>query len=141
MTAHYGHISSDSEQHRRDSVYDLRCQLRIDDVSALWDAASAKAMTYPDATAETVVETIGPREDPEITECLLLLLQPTIAGCDLVALGCAAATAAGAIPAPNADIKQRTPNSAIGTTRPPSFLRTWKTRGAAEFSRAVRAAD
>lgn len=141
MTAHYRHIPSDSEQHLSDSVYDLRCQLRIDDVSALWDAASAKAMTYPDATAETVVETIGPREDPEITECLMLLLQPAIAGCELITLNCEAATTAGAIPAANADIKQRTANSAIGTTRPPSFLRTWKTRGAVEFSRAVRAAD
>ena len=134
-------MTSDSGPLSIDSVYDLRCQLRIDDVSALWDAASTKAMTYPDMTSETVVEMIGPREDPEITECLLLLLQPSIAGCEVVALNCAAGTAAGAILVPTAETKQRTANLAIGAARPPSFLRTWKTLGAAEFSRAVRAAE
>lgn len=121
------------------ALYELRCQLNIDDASALWDAAAAKAMTYPDTTPETVVEMIGPREDPEIAECLLLLLQPSVAGCDLVTLSCDSVGAA--MSAPTAEIKPRTATVAIGTVRPPPFLRTWNTRVAAELSRAVRIAE
>lgn len=126
------------------ALYELRCQLTIDDASALWDSAATKAMTYPDMTPETVVEMIGPREDPEIAECLLLLLQPSVAGCELVTLSCDSVGAAISVPAisvPTAEIKPRAPTVAIGAVRPPPFLRTWNTRVAAELSRAVRIAE
>lgn len=121
------------------ALYELRCQLNIDDASALWDSAATKAMTYPDTTHETVVEMIGPREDPEIAECLLLLLQPSVAGCGLVTLSCDSVGAA--ISVPTAEIKPRAATVAIGAVRPPPFLRTWNTRVAAELSRAVRIAE
>ncbi len=137
MTTYYGHAASEPERVSTDIVYDLRCQFRIDDESALWDTASAKAMTYPDVTAETVIEMIGSREAPEITECLLLLLQPAIAGCELIELTCAAGTTGSATQASSAETRQRSANVAIDIARPPSFLRTWKTRGAAELARVA----
>ena len=70
-------------------VYELQCQLRVNDGSALWDIASVTALSYPDVTLETVVEMIGPREDIDIADCLLLLLQSSIRGCELLALSCA----------------------------------------------------
>lgn len=69
-------------------MHELRYQLRVKDESALWDFALKKTLSYPDTTLETVVETIGPRDDVDVVDCLLLLSQLSIAGCELLALGC-----------------------------------------------------
>lgn len=105
-----------------DAVYDMRCQMRVDDAVALWDAAAVKARTYPDMTEETVVEMIGPREDPEILDCLLLLVQPSLPGCEVLALTC---TAGEALEPARPWGTSATVN---GPARVPNLLRVWKNR-------------
>ena len=67
-------------------MHELRYQLQVNDKSALWDFALAKAMSYPDTTVDTVVEMIGPREDMDVVDCLLLLSQLSIAGCEILTI-------------------------------------------------------
>ena len=64
----------------RDYLVTLR--LHVDDEAALWDAASARAIANWALSAEEVEDMFGPREDPDIGDCLSLLLYPgTIGGC------------------------------------------------------------
>lgn len=58
--------------------------LTVDDARALWSAAADRALAAPGMTLADVLDTIGPREDPAIAECIAMLAGPAkIAGCDL----------------------------------------------------------
>jgi len=57
--------------------------LTVEDTRALWNAAAEKALQAGMALSD-VLDTIGPREDPSISDCLAMLLVPAgIAGCAL----------------------------------------------------------
>lgn len=78
--------------------------LTVEDSRALWNAAADKALQAGMALSD-VLDTIGPREDPSLSDCLAMLLVPTtVAGCvlDDFALGEVPATIASAeiIPMP-----------------------------------------
>ena len=58
--------------------------LTVDDMRALWSAAADRALAAPGMTLADVLDTIGPREDPALGECLAMLAGPMpIAGCSL----------------------------------------------------------
>lgn len=58
--------------------------LTVEDARALWTAAAEKAMQAPGMTLSDVLDTLGPREDPSIADCIAMLVVPAgIAGCEL----------------------------------------------------------
>lgn len=58
--------------------------LTVEDARALWTAAAEKAMQAPGMTLSDVLDTLGPREDPSIADCIAMLTVPAgIAGCAL----------------------------------------------------------
>lgn len=69
-------------------IYELRCHVRVTDTRALWDFAAAKALAYPDTTPETIDEMIGPRDDIDVTDCLLFLSHMVIKGCEILKISC-----------------------------------------------------
>lgn len=67
--------------------YLLTLSLSVEDDAALWQAAAALAMAAPGMTIDDVAETIGPREAPNVGDCLALLLEPErFAGCAIQSL-------------------------------------------------------
>ena len=69
-----------------DSTFMVTLTLTVEDVKALWSAAADRALAAPGMTIADVLDTIGPREDPAIAECLSMLTAPTrIPGCALEA--------------------------------------------------------
>jgi hypothetical protein len=66
------------------SAFMVTLTLTVEDVRALWGAAADRALAAPGMTVADVLDTIGPREDPAIAECLSMLTAPAgIAGCAL----------------------------------------------------------
>jgi len=66
--------------------YTVSLTLTVDDVRALWSAAADRALAAPGMTLADVLDTIGPREDPSIADCIAMLTSPAgIAGCALEA--------------------------------------------------------
>ncbi|MCX8476649.1 MAG: hypothetical protein MT490_12695 [Sphingomonas sp.] len=58
--------------------------LTVEDARALWTAAADKAMQAPGMTLSDVLDTLGPREDPSIADCIAMLVVPAgVAGCAL----------------------------------------------------------
>ena len=56
--------------------------LAVHDVVALWSAAAARGMAAPGAAIEDVLDVIGPREDPSISDCIAMLAAPLpLPGC------------------------------------------------------------
>ncbi|NIJ20825.1 hypothetical protein FHS95_002517 [Sphingomonas naasensis] len=65
------------------SAFTATLTLTVDDAEALWNAAAEKALQAGMALSD-VLDTIGPREDPAIGDCLAMLLVPAgVAGCAL----------------------------------------------------------
>lgn len=70
-------------------VYLVSLTLSLEDAAALWSAAAATAMAAPGMTIDDVVDTIGPREDPSIEDCIAMLAQPgRFSGCAVTAMEC-----------------------------------------------------
>lgn len=66
------------------SAYRVSVTLTVEDVGALWAAAASRLLSAPGITHEDVIDTIGPRQDPLIAECLATLTAPAaIPGCTL----------------------------------------------------------
>lgn len=62
--------------------YRVNLTLAVVDPQALWAAAAAKLLSAPDMILSDVIDVIGPREDPSITDCIAMLAKPaTLAGC------------------------------------------------------------
>lgn len=58
--------------------------LRVDDAERLWAAAAERAFASPGMTIADVLDTIGPREDPSIADCIAMLAAPgDMGGCQL----------------------------------------------------------
>ena len=77
--ASYTDVPEQAEEFR------LCLSLSVVDADRLWSAAAARATTViPGATEEDVEDMIGPREDPNLADCLALLTGPSaIPGCTL----------------------------------------------------------
>jgi len=62
--------------------YRVSLTLAVLDPQALWAAAAAKLLCAADMTLVDVLDVIGPREDPSITDCIAAMAKPTaLAGC------------------------------------------------------------
>lgn len=67
---------------RTGSEYHITLKLVVEDTGELWNLAAQRCIDW---TAEEIAETIGPREDPSIEDCLAMVTLPTaIAGCRMV---------------------------------------------------------
>lgn len=64
--------------------YTVSLTLTVEDARALWAAAADRALAAPGMTLADVLDTIGPREDPSIAECIAMLTAPAaLPGCAL----------------------------------------------------------
>ncbi len=64
--------------------YTVTLSLTVEDARALWAAAADRALAAPGMTLADVLDTIGPREDPAIAECIAMLTAPAaLPGCSL----------------------------------------------------------
>lgn len=74
-----GHIPANTGQ-----SFTVTLTLNVEDARALWGAAAEKALLAPGMTLSDVLDTLGPREDPSIADCIAMLTAPAaIAGCAL----------------------------------------------------------
>lgn len=66
------------------SGFTVSLTLKVEDARALWAAAADRALAAPGMTLADVLDTIGPREDPAIAECIAMLTAPVaLPGCVL----------------------------------------------------------
>lgn len=66
------------------SAFTVTLTLTVEDARALWSAAADRALASPGMTIADVLDTIGPREDPSIADCIAMLTAPAaISGCAL----------------------------------------------------------
>ncbi|TGX54196.1 hypothetical protein E5A73_08760 [Sphingomonas gei] len=73
-----GHVSETAGK-----AFTVTLTLNVEDARALWAAAADKAL-QAGMTLSDVLDTIGPREDPAIADCIAMLTAPNaIAGCAL----------------------------------------------------------
>ena len=73
-----GHVSETAGK-----AFTVTLTLNVEDAHALWSAAADKALQAGMALSD-VLDTIGPREDPSIADCIAMLTAPgAIAGCAL----------------------------------------------------------
>jgi hypothetical protein len=64
--------------------YTVTLALKVDDAEKLWVAAAERALSSPGMTLADVLDTIGPREDPSIPDCIAMLTAPVdLPGCQL----------------------------------------------------------
>jgi hypothetical protein len=64
--------------------FTVSLSLNVEDVRALWAAAAERALAAPGMTLADVLDTIGPREDPSIADCIAMLTAPAaLPGCTL----------------------------------------------------------
>lgn len=73
------HVPADTGQ-----SFTVTLTLNVEDVRALWSAAAEKALQAPGMMLSDVLDTLGPREDASIADCIAMLAAPAaIAGCAL----------------------------------------------------------
>lgn len=66
------------------SSFTVSLTLSVEDVRALWSAAADRALAAPGMRLADVLDTIGPREDPSIADCIAMLTSPSaLPGCTL----------------------------------------------------------
>lgn len=66
------------------ATFTVSLTLTVEDARALWSAAADRGLAAPGMTLADVLDTIGPREDPSIADCIAMLASPgAIAGCAL----------------------------------------------------------
>lgn len=69
--------------------YRVSLSLSVTDARALWSEAAMAALALPGTTLDDVVATLGSEHDPEIADCIALLLQPPrIAGATIHSFAC-----------------------------------------------------
>ncbi len=56
--------------------FHINLTLSVTDPEALWIAAAGRLLDVPEATLEDVYELIGPREDPSISDCIVVMAKP-----------------------------------------------------------------
>lgn len=63
-------------------IFSINITLEVNNGAALWAAAVDRGMSTPFATVADIVDVIGPQDDPDLGDCLAMLLLPTTAeGC------------------------------------------------------------
>jgi hypothetical protein len=68
----------------KSGLFIVTIALTVDDAQTLWDAAADLARAAPGMTTADVLDTIGPREDPALINCISMLTAPRgIGGCAL----------------------------------------------------------
>ncbi|ATY32074.1 hypothetical protein [Sphingomonas psychrotolerans] len=73
-----GHVSETAGK-----TFTVTLTLNVEDAQALWSAAADKALQAGMALSD-VLDTIGPREDPSVSDCIAMLTAPNaVAGCAL----------------------------------------------------------
>lgn len=66
----------------RQPEYRINLTVVVADPQALWAAAAAKLLAMPDMTLSDVLDVIGPREDPSISDCIATMTTPVaVSGC------------------------------------------------------------
>lgn len=69
---------------RPQPAFRISLTLAVSDVQALWTAAAAKMLCASGMTLDDVLDVIGPREDPSISECVAAIANPAVLpGCVL----------------------------------------------------------
>ncbi len=69
---------------RPQPAFRISLTLAVSDVQALWTAAAAKMLCASGMTLDDVLDVIGPREDPAISECVAAIANPAVMpGCVL----------------------------------------------------------
>jgi hypothetical protein len=64
--------------------FTVTLSLAVEDAERLWAAAAERALASPGMTLTDVLDTIGPREDPSIADCIAMLTAPAaVPGCAL----------------------------------------------------------
>lgn len=62
--------------------YRVSLTLAVVDPQALWSAAAARLHSFDGMTADDVLDIIGPREDPDVADCIATLAKPvSMPGC------------------------------------------------------------
>lgn len=65
-------------------TFEVVVRISVDHVGALWNAAMTAAVEIHGMDIEDAIDTIGPREDPAIADCIALLAAPSpVSGCTL----------------------------------------------------------
>lgn len=71
-----------SQRDRPQPEFRINFTLAVVDPPALWAAAAARLLDVPEMTLSDVLDVIGPREDPSISDCIATMAQPAgLAGC------------------------------------------------------------
>lgn len=74
-------------QERDQQNFRLTLQIAVRDVDQLWRMAAARALATGELDQDAVEEVIGPVDDPQIADCLAMLLVPSpVAGCVMRAI-------------------------------------------------------
>lgn len=64
-------------------TFTVALTLSVENAEALWNAAAERAMKAGMALSD-ILDTIGPREDPALADCIAMLTAPAgVAGCSL----------------------------------------------------------
>ena len=72
-------------------VFRVGMDIHIDNPVSLWSLASERLMADAGMTEDDLLDTLGPREDPDLASCLTLLLDPARwPGCTVQRLTCEA---------------------------------------------------
>lgn len=75
-------ISREQAQCDLSASFTVTLTLKVSDAERLWVAAAERALASPGMTLSDVLDTIGPREDPSIADCLAMLTAPAeLPGC------------------------------------------------------------
>lgn len=78
-------IGAITESKKSPEQYHVTLAISVDNAAALWAAAAAICARDAGMSPDEVDETIGPREDPSIADCLTMLALPTrLAGCQII---------------------------------------------------------
>lgn len=102
-----------TSRHANDAAsYAVTLTLRVEDAAALWSAAAERGLASG-MTLGDVLDTIGPREDPQIADCIAMLAAPqALPGCALDDFKVREAMVA-VVPAPLAQLPQAKPRLAL----------------------------
>lgn len=76
--------STGQDEHTTTNEYRFSLTISVRDPHILWRAAAAQALAVTGLDQEDIEDVIGPMDDPQIADCLSILLTPaTLSGCML----------------------------------------------------------
>lgn len=90
-----GAMGAITESKKSSEQYHVTLAISVDNAAALWTAAAEICARDAGMSPDEVDESIGPREDPSIADCLTMLALPTrLAGCQIIDFSLEAANSA-----------------------------------------------